>query len=229
MATVHLYAESKYGFSGQYIAKLTGRAERVQFSREFCGSKCGKRGESTSYDTDEVGLYEVCDVNKHGKSKTYYVVIPWRDDLRKLTSDHEDALAIAKRLDGGERLEDFVVAELGDEITKYEYYSACATCDRELATGESCPDHPEAARKPVGRQVPDLKEDGTPKHKLVYAIRTKTETKAAAAAATVDSAVDAIVAALASLPEPLQRKALAAVKARLAPPKANGTSEIEAS
>jgi hypothetical protein len=188
MSTVTICAEAKYGFSGQYIAKIIGRAARVQFNREFCGRKYGKRGESTSYETDEIGLYEAADVSKSGKSHRYLLILPWRDELKKFVSDHEDALALAKRLDDGESLTDIVAVELGDPILDSD-------------------------------GTPKLKDDGTPRHSLVYVIRTKTEAKATIAAATVDSAVDAIVAALTALPEPLQRKALAAAKARLAPPK----------
>jgi hypothetical protein len=196
MTSIKLTAESKYGYSGQYICRITGRAERVQFQREFCGTKFGKRGEGTSYETDEIGLYEVQDVTKSGKSRSYYLVLPWREDeIRKLPSDHEDALAIAKRLDARESLTDIVAIELGDPILDSD-------------------------------GTPKLKEDGTPRHSLVYVIRTKTEAKAAVAAATIDSVVAAIVAALAALPEPLQRKALAAAKAKLAPPKTNGAGTI---
>ena len=54
--TVTLNAESKYGFSGQYIARITGSAAKFQFNREFVGNKHGKRNEGSSYETDEVGL-----------------------------------------------------------------------------------------------------------------------------------------------------------------------------
>ena len=216
-ATIKLTAEAKYGYSGQYIAKITGRAERVQFAREFCGSKFGKRNECTSYETDETGLYEVVDVTKSGKAKNYYLVLPRNDGLIKMVSDHEDALILAKRFDAGERLEDIVAIELGDPVTEYQYYGACGECKRELATGENCADHPEGFRSSECRQIPKLNDQGKPLHKLVYVIRDKAEIKKAAAAATLDAAVDAIVLALAALPEPLQRKALAAAKAKLSP------------
>lgn len=216
-ATIKMVAESKYGFSGQYIAKITGRAARVQFAREFCGSKFGKRGEGTSYETDEIGLYEVCDVTKRGKDKTFKLVLPRNDGIVMLISDHEDALAIAKRLDGGEQLEDFIAVELGEALTEYQYYGKCSACACELASGESCPDHPEAQRLSECRQIPKLNDEGKQLHKLLYVIRDKAEVKAAAAAATLDTAIDAIVAALAALPAPLQKKALSAAKERLTP------------
>jgi hypothetical protein len=213
---VKLSAESKYGCSGQYIALLTGRAAKVQFNRSFVGTKSGKRGDFTTYETDECGLYEVCDIGKHGKDKTYYLVLPWRDEIRKLPSNHENALAIAKRLDGGERLEDFIICELGEPLTTSEYYATCNTCNRELARYEKCPDHPDVYTNTQCREVPKLNPDtGKPLHALVYAIRKPGEVKKAQAAGNVDAAVDAIVAALQALPEPLAKKALAAAKAKL--------------
>ncbi len=187
MTTVTLTADSKYGFSGQYIAKLIGRAPRVQFEREFCGRKSGKRNESTRYETDEPGLYETADVGKHGKEHSYWLVLPWDGQLKRLCSDHEDALAIAKRLGDREELTDIVGLELGDPILN--------------------PDGTPALNS----------ETGKPRHKLVYTIRSKVEVKRAAAAETIDSAVAAIVAALQALPAPQQKAALAAAKSKLFP------------
>lgn len=216
-SVVHLSAESKYGYSGQYIAKLTGRdPSRVQFKREFCGSKSGKRQECTFYDTDESGLFEICDVGKHGKSKTFVLVLPWEDGLKKVTSDLEDALKIAKRLDSGETLTDIVALEHGDAVTQTEWYGCCSVCERELATGEACPEHPDD-RVSRSRQVPKLSEDGTPIHVLVYDIKSKSEVKKEAAASTLDAAVAGVVALLSALPMPLQRKALTAVRSQLFP------------
>lgn len=223
--TIKLHAESKYGYSGQYIARLVGRDSRMQFSREFVGSKYGKRSECTSFETDEPGLFEICDVSKSGKSKEFKLVLPWRDGLVSLTSSSSDALKIAKRLGEGERLTDFVVAELGEVLTTHQYYDACSVCERELAPGEKCAEHPEGHRSVLSRQVPRLKDDGTPIRRLVYDIRTKAEAQKVDAAATLSAAVDAIVAVLAALPEPLQRKAFAAAKAKVFPkPKASSSS-----
>lgn len=215
--TVKLSAESKFGHSGQYIAHIVGRAEKVQFNREFVGIRTGRRNEYSCYETDEIGLYEECDVGKSGKSKAYALVLPWRDGLRKLYSDTADALAIAKRLDNGEKLEDFVFIELGDVAMERQGYRKCSTCERELPDGESCPDHPGPHVIFEYRQVPKLNEAGEPVRELVYTIRKPGEVKKAAAAATLETAIDAIVAALAALPSDLQKKALSAVKAKLFP------------
>jgi len=216
--TVRLSAESKYGFHGQYIAKLVGRAPKVQFDREFCGWKVGKRDETTSYETDETGLYEVCDVTKSGKQKTYKLVLPWKDGLRVLMSDCEDALAIAKRLGAGERIEDVVVAERGDALTIRQYYRECSECGRESSSEDPCPDHPNATWMGNFRDIPDLSADGKQLYALVYTIRTPGEAKRAMAAASIDGAVMAIVEALSALPATEKKSALAAAKARLFPP-----------
>lgn len=212
MTTIKLDAQASYGLSGQYIARITGRAAKVQFAREFVGTKYGKRREGTSYETDEAGLYEECDVDKHGKKKSFALVLPYKDTLRKLYTDTDDALIIAKRLDAGEHLEDFVNFGRGEPLTDSQGYTACSVCDRELADGECCTEHPEGYRAGKSRQVPRLNDDGTPKYALVYTIQTKAEVKTEQAAATVDSAVAAIIAVLQVLPEPQQRKVLALVK-----------------
>jgi len=114
--TVTLTAGADFGKAGQYIARLTGRAPRVQFEREFVGAKEGKRKELTSYETDEVGVYEINNETRKGRVREYFLVLPWKDELRMLRTDHEDSLAICKRLDAGEVLTDFVKIELGDPM-----------------------------------------------------------------------------------------------------------------
>jgi hypothetical protein len=229
MSTVRLSVESKFGFSGQYIARITGRAPKVHFAREFVGSKFGKRSECTAYETDETGMFEECDVTKSGKQKSYALVLPWKDDLRKLYTDLDDALIIAKRLGEGESLEEVVVLEPGEPMTKLQPYVYCSICNRDLADGEVCSEHSDTGRRiSSSRQVPDLKEDGTPRRKLTYRILTKVETKQQAAAATLDGAVDAIVATLGALPAPMQKKVLAAVRTKLFPAKTEETPEAVA-
>lgn len=216
--TVTLNAESKYGFSGQYIARITGRAAKFQFNREFVGNKHGKRNEGSSYETDEVGLYEECDVSKQGKTKSYVLVMPWKDGLRKLYSDTEDALKIAKRLDGGETLEQIIELQL-EPMTTTNYVPHCAECNRheQLVPGPHCPDHPLAAMTSQAVDVPKLKDDGTQAYKLIYVIRTPGEVKKVEAAVNLDAAVEAIVAALSSLPEKQAKQALKLAKDRLFP------------
>lgn len=173
--TVRLSAESKYGCSGQYLARITGRAPRVQFARTFLGSKSGKRGECTSCETDEPGLYEECDVGRSGKTKSYAVVLPWRGGLRKLYADLEDSLLIAKRLDEGQALESIVQFAVGEPLTDSEWYYACRECGAEFGKkiDARCPDHPNVATDFKTRQIPRLNEDGTAKHELVYLILPK--------------------------------------------------------
>lgn len=145
---VHLRAEAKWGCSGQYIARLVGRAPKYTFGRVFVGSKYGKRGESTAYDTDESGLFEICNVGKRGKEKEFWLVLPYGNGLTLLRSDLDDAMAIAKRLDKHEKLEEIIAIELGDELKNYD-------------------------------GTPKLKDDGTPRHELVYTIRTPAKAAAA--------------------------------------------------
>ena len=218
MATIKLAAESKFGYSGQYIARITGRATKFQFVREFVGNKFGKRHECTSYETDEIGLYEECDVDKHGKKKSYAIVMLWKEDLRKLYSDTEDALKIAKRLDGGETIEQIVSLEL-EPMNESKYVPTCSVCRRttDLVNGQ-CPDHVDAQMVSAAIDVPKLKDDGTRAHRLIYTIRSPGESKKAEAAGNVDAAVDAIVQALQALPDKLQKQALKLAKDRLFPP-----------
>lgn len=220
MTTITLSASSDFGHSGQYIARLVGRAPRVQFQREFLGRKSGKRQDDTSYETDETGLYEVSNQTRKGCSRDYWLVLPWGDELKKIRTDHEDSLAICKRLQDGERLEDFVVLEKGDPLTKTVSVWRCAACSRELRCGEKCPDHPEGQQLLDHYDVPDINDQGEPRYKLVYMIRSRAETQKQEKSATLDTAVEAIMQVIQALPAPLQRKALATAKSRLATPAA---------
>jgi hypothetical protein len=215
-ATITLSAESKFGYSGQYIARLRGRAAKFEFDREFVGNKYGKRLDSTSVETDEIGLYETCDVGRHGKDKSYYLVLTWGDGIVRLVSDHEDALAIAKRMSAGELLDDIVAVERGEVVMVTTYPRICAAC------GETCDAWAcSCGSTDVNQQTiktPKLKDDGSEVHELLYAIRGKRDANKAIAAATIDIAVLNIVNALAGLPAAQQKAALAAAKARLFPP-----------
>lgn len=180
-STVKLVAESKYGKSGQYIARISGRAPKVQFARTFVGSKSGKRNETTTYETDEVGLYEICDVTKSGKDKSFALVLPWNGGLRRLWSDLEDFLIIAKRLDEGEALDAIVRFERGEQLTEVEWYRVCSECAVELPLVDGsygkCEHHPDAANRSESRKVPKLNPDGSPSHELVYRILDKDSSK----------------------------------------------------
>lgn len=111
--TVTLTASACYGHGGkQYIARITGRNSKFTFAREFVGRKEGKRRESSTYMTDEPGLYLTCDLDSKGrKDETYYVVERRADGgLDHLTCDKEDAMELARRLDDGETFEEAVAA-----------------------------------------------------------------------------------------------------------------------
>jgi len=104
-ATITFSATAKYGYGGkQYIARIRGRDQKFTFSREFVGTKGGKRREDAEHITDECGLYVECDIDRKGnKDETYSYVLPARsgDGLVKQTIDKEDAMAVARELDAG--------------------------------------------------------------------------------------------------------------------------------
>lgn len=111
---IEFTAVSDYGQTGQYVARLTGRAPRVSFSREFLGRKSGKRNDITTALIDDPGLYEVVWCKRKGKERAYWLVVEHDGELRQLRSDEEDCLAIAKRFDGGEFLEQILAIEVVD-------------------------------------------------------------------------------------------------------------------
>ena len=193
---ITLLASADFGQTGQYIAKLVGRAAKVQFRREFVGTKEGKRSQDTRYETDEVGLYEVNNQTRKGRDRDYWLVLPRNDGLVKLRADHEDALLICKRLDAGEQIEDIVIVELGDELKNSD-------------------------------GSPKLSDSGKPLHALLYTIRKLGEAKKTATAVTLDTAIDAIVQALAALPAPEQKKALTAARAKLFPKPEPETADVQ--
>ncbi len=122
---ITLNASADYGHTGQYVARITGRDSKFTFAREFIGRKHGKRGESSSADVDEPGLYELRDVTRKGKIDRYRLVLAHNDELVCLKSDKEDAMTIAKELDKGRAFEEIVRVTLGDNgEALYEILSA---------------------------------------------------------------------------------------------------------
>ncbi len=101
--TITLTASAKYGYGGkQYIALITGRDKTYQFAREFVGTKGGKRKEDSEYMTDEPGLYLTCDIDrKGGKGETFHVIEQAGEELVLTTCTKEEAMRLAKLLDGG--------------------------------------------------------------------------------------------------------------------------------
>lgn len=220
VATITLSAKSDFGKTGQYIARLTGRDKKVQFAREFVGTKSGKRNDWTSFETDETGVFEINDETRKGRDRSYVLVVEWNDDLHKFTSDKEDALAICKRLQTGESFDEMIAVER-EPMVRTEVHQVCPDCDRQMtpANGFQCSEHPHAKGHPryVNVDVPVVNDDGSPRYRLVYSIRKPAEVKKATSAATVDVAVQIIVRALADLSAADQKKALTMARAQLFP------------
>lgn len=112
MDALSFSAFADFNQSGQYIAKLVGRAPRVTFAREFIGRKSGKRNDYTTACVDEPCLLEIVDATRKGKRRQYLIVAEGEPDcLEKLVTDESDAMAIAKRIGDGESLGDIVCVE----------------------------------------------------------------------------------------------------------------------
>ncbi len=114
--TFNLQAQSDYGHTGQYVARITGRHAKFTFAREFLGRKRGKSGGVSSADVDTPGLYEECNVSrKNGKSSDFWVSV---DGAGAQWVSKEMAMAIAKALDDGRAVAEIVVIlGEGDERT----------------------------------------------------------------------------------------------------------------
>jgi hypothetical protein len=119
MASVTLTASADFGHTGQYVARLTGRNSKFTFEREFIGSKGGKRGEFSSADVDDPGVYEMRDATRKGKVDKYRVVIEFEGELHKLVSDKPDAMEICKALGAGRAFSDIVRAGRNEEQKIY--------------------------------------------------------------------------------------------------------------
>lgn len=140
MSTVTLNASADFGYTGQYVARLVGRDSKFTFNREFVGSKWGKRGEGSSAEVDDPGIYECRDVTRKGKVDRYYVVAELDGELRKIRSDKADCMAIAKAVGGGRAFGEVValswqVPEEGKTERKpvYEILSAAAAAKSQQA------------------------------------------------------------------------------------------------
>jgi hypothetical protein len=217
MSTIELQAVGGFGYEGrQYIARITGRDPKVQFKREFVGRRSGRRNETTSFVTDEGGLFETCFSNKRGKIRHYMLILPFGDRLVSLTCELQEALVIAKRLGAGEPLESFVVVETGDPVLVSEYRYSCTQCGAAVSASDRCVEHPTATVISDLVKVPKLRADGSPVHELIYVLLNKTEVKSAKRAATLDTAVAEISAALRSISSADRGKAIKAARERVA-------------
>lgn len=111
---IEFRANSDFGQQGQYVARIMGRAPRVNFKREFLGRKSGKRNDVTTALVDDPGLYEVVNRTRKGRDIDHWIVVEREGELKRIRSDEEDFLAIAKRFDGGETLDQVVGIEVVD-------------------------------------------------------------------------------------------------------------------
>lgn len=131
MEPIKFVANSDFGQSGQYVAKLTGRAPRFTFAREFLGRRSGKRNDVTTAFVDEPCLIEVCDCTRKGKRHAYSLVLEVEGELLEFGSDESDAMAIAKRLGDGESLTVIVAVErdADDSTGKTWNYRICSKAE----------------------------------------------------------------------------------------------------
>lgn len=103
---------------GQFIARIHGRDSKFVFNREFIGGKEGRRGETTTADVDDTGLYELREIGKKGdKLEKYRLVVEYDGELYSLRAmgdslDERDgkeaAMKIAKYLDNGYHFDDII-------------------------------------------------------------------------------------------------------------------------
>ena len=122
MITINV-SSSEYGNNRQYIAHIIGRASKFIFLREFVGRKSGKRNEHTEYSTDEVGLYEDCDISRKGEKEIGYWLVASAPDgeLVKMRSNLEEAMKIAKRLDEGEAIQAMIIVTAKTDHVGWTY------------------------------------------------------------------------------------------------------------
>lgn len=137
---IKLSASADYGRTGQYIARITGRNSKWTFEREFIGRKCGKRNKTTEVDVDEPGLYEVCDVTrKNGKVSRYHLVLLTpQGGLALLRADKEDAMNLARDLDGGRDLGSVVECDGDDWVYVPDPASPRSAAETDAIAAEGC-------------------------------------------------------------------------------------------
>lgn len=112
---ITLNATAAYGRSGQYVAEITGRHSKFNFTRDFRGKKSGKNGTVTSYSTDQPGLYMACDINKHGsKDENFFLVGFFGETLVSVPLREESAMEIATGIDSGRPTTSIVITQKED-------------------------------------------------------------------------------------------------------------------
>lgn len=122
---ITLTAGADYGHEGkQYIARITGRDPKFTFRREFLGRKVGKRNGTTEADVDEAGLFIECDIDrKTGKNEKFRLLLELDGQLHSAYIQKEDAMVIAKRMDGGEQLAEIAQYYRDGDKIKYRILS----------------------------------------------------------------------------------------------------------
>lgn len=98
--TTTLTASAEFGHGGkQFVARVTGRHPKFTFAYEFLGRREGKRGESTSVEVDDSGLYVERDIDRKGDATDSFFVI-WRDgeEMQKDLVERDEAMAIARKI-----------------------------------------------------------------------------------------------------------------------------------
>lgn len=124
--TITLIAVAKYGYEKkQFVAGIIGRDSKFTFNREFLGRKEGKRGESTSVEVDEPGLYETRDIGSKGATTDeYFLVYPTASGIASHKIAKADAMAIAKSMEKNGSLDweieaiPYRIARLTEQIAK---------------------------------------------------------------------------------------------------------------
>jgi hypothetical protein len=202
---ITLTASADFGFSGQYVARITGRDSKYTFSREFLGRKGGKRNEDTTADVDDLGLYEVCDVTKRGKDSAFWLVIEGRAGMARISCSKEDAMKIAKEMDAGRRFEDILA------VTPYDVEARAL---RERIKTETAPysDERTAMQAELDAMIAAGRNPAT-----TYEIVSAKVAEKKQSAQTIETATAACWAALESLPAKDAKAILAVLKARLTP------------
>jgi hypothetical protein len=240
MSIVTLKAGAAYGQSGQYIARIIGRDSSRTFKREFVGRKTDQR--SSQAEIDEVGLYEVCDIDKKGRKEQSYTLVVDVDGLGELDefgSDREDAMAIAKAMDEGREFSQIVhcwyaddeAAELaaqrktiktafrgyGDDVGTYLIKTAAGPWDAgtkvPAAEFEAAKDA-EVAK--LDARIAELEAQGRPA-KHGYEILSKAAAKKQDASHTLAAAIDDCWKILQAMDERTAKKVLTELRKRVSP------------
>lgn len=253
---ITLRASARYGYGGkQFVARIVGRSTKFTFEREFLGRKEGKRGEDTSADIDEPGLYETRDIDSKGRTTDeYFVVVNDSTGNPKLwKSSKEDAMKIAKEMEAQRAFADIVTCRLavtasplgaavkllavhteqlsvaeagsGPVLVKNEFSSLLGMPDTKVGDMLDRDDVIRFRRAEIARLTEEIAQRRTAGEPEIagrsegWEILTEAQSARAKAGATVDAAIEACWAIIQAFPEKEAKKVLAALKAKVSPPK----------